>query len=529
MKNKIMILTKKLKVILFCTIIMILVVMIFQNMESKTKMETTTKTTTKTMTAGVYETVSVFDMKTASIKNLTFSSSDKRVSVKKKTYLSNGKKHTAVLACVANNTWKEESSSIIVKYYNANKRKSFNVRIKINFAKEYNRGYSATQLFNKGEKKSFKIDNSVEIDSIHSTFGKYSSSMLGFDTVVYEDSNVCTMKTSEKNKNFTITATNYGYTSGNVFVDFKDGSEYWYQFGIMVPKNDGSIYTESKKVVKGKSVILYFTPPKSGKLSIDIKDNTIVSAKLSEDVKSASASLLLNGLKIGKTDIFLTYHDKGKAIVNKYEINVIETYDMPQVVTLKPKEVKGIYTCSYPITDTSGNPLTGGSMEQITSDSSEVNAVLVDGKMQLSISAEGTYHVNVIFKNIDGSVAQKYTLTIIAENLKYSDEENITFATEAKAKDFFGGTSGKSWWNEEQEYTVEFLKDDVINAIDGTNPWFLIYGDSVDGDATYSIDINRKVIVINDYKQTIELGYRVISKRHIRLTYNGRTLDYFVQ
>lgn len=492
------------------------------------------KASTKTMTAGVFDTISVFDKTSASVKNVTWTSSNKGVNMKKKTYLSAGKKHTVILAFVTNNTGEAQTSKITIKYYDINKKKTYTIKTSIKFIKDYNRGYSKDQTMKQGAKKNFEIKNSAQIKAIHSVFGTYDSSKFMIGSYGEDAQGICTVKTSTKDKKFNVTANKYGRADSIIIVDFMNGEQYWYQFQVSIPEGDGSIYTENKKIVKGQSIILYYAPQAVGKITVKSADETVVSAKLTQNKEVAEEALVLTGLKTGKTKVSVTYDDNGKSIVNKYEINVLDNSPLSKAILLSPTEVDLMYTCSYPMTDSSGNELrmTEGAFRhiEITPNSSEVRVDYYgQDQITLKITAAGLYNVDVKLKNLDGSVVQSFTLAITAGALQYSDYEKIIFAQEEEAKDFFCGTSNKTWINRTHEYLITFSQDDVVRAIEASNPWFIRYGDYAPGEATYSIDINRQVIVVDDFEQTVEIGYEIISKDHIRLTINGQTLDYFAK
>lgn len=517
MKNKWM---KQIKWVICSYMVLLFIMLLSQNYEAKAA--------TKSVTVGTFDTVSIFDMKSSELKNLSVASSKKDVKVKKKTYTDNGVKHTAVLAWAPYSGGDKEEATVTIKYYDIKKRKNVTVKKQTNFVPDYNGGYETEQTIALNADQRYIIRGSAKLKSIYNSLDRYESSMFAPFSGLGDGKEICTVTSSMKNKTFRIFADGYGKMGCYLAAYFINGEITVYKFNITVPSEDGSIFTREMKLVKGESTVLYFTPPESGRLSVQTGEEEIVSAELTENQDTKEAALILTGLNKGKTEVSLVYDTKGKPCINKYIINVVEQSPTTEEVLLTPTEENHSYACSYQLTDSCGNllrVLPGTQHMEVLPDSSEVSVeYYTEDYVTLKFFAPGTYHVEVNLKNLDGSVVQNYMLTVTAGKLDYKDKEEITFTTEADAKAFFCGEAYRIWSS--GEYTISFHDNNVITAIWASNPWFLKSGDYAPGDATYSFDIKQQKIIVKDYDRTLELSYEIITKDHVRLTIEGKTRDF---
>ncbi len=483
---------------------------------------------TKSIKAGNFDTVSVYDMNSSGFQKLALVSSNKEVKVRKKTYTDNGVKHTAVLAWAPYSLGEDETATVTIKYYDTRKRKNVSVKKQVSFLADYNGGYEAEQAIEINSSRTFRMKGTVKLESIYSSLDRYESSMFAPFSGGGDGSESCTVVTSKKDKTFRILADEPGMMGCYVAGYYINGEISVYRFTIIVPSKEGNVFTQELKLVKDRSTVLYFTPAESGRLSVQISDQEIATAKIMENQDTKEAALILTGLKAGETSVNLSYDENGKTITNHYVLQVIEESPVKDEILLTPTEEEQSYSCIYPLTDGSGNLLkaiTGRDYMEIVLDSKEVSVEYYTwDKVNLRVSKPGTYHISVRLKDLEGKTVEEYTLTVTAGELKYSNTEEIIFTNEADAKAYFCGKEYGSWIS--GEYTIGFQKNDVITAIWASNPWFLKSGDYAPGDATYSFDLKQQKIIVKDYDRTIEIPYEVIAKNHVRLTINGKTLDF---
>ncbi len=76
-----------------------------------------------------------------------------------------------------------------------------------------------------------------------------------------------------------------------------------------------------------------------------------------------------------------------------------------------------------------------------------------------------------------------------------------------------------SHWREEY-YALVFDKTGYFSCYDAQagNPWLLLYGDTVEGTASYSVDVENQAIIVEDYERTITLHYNIISDTAMQIT-----------
>lgn len=480
------------------------------------------------ITAGNMDTVSIFDMKSAGLKNLSVASSSKNVKVKKKTYTDNKIKHTVVLAWAPYSLGEDETATVTIKYYDIKKRKTVSIKKQVSFLADYNGGYKKSYTMAPNVSQNFTIRGGAKIKDAYSSLYRYESSWLAPFSGGGDGEEICTITFNKLKKAFAVRTNGYGMAECYVAVSFINGEQHVYRFHVIVPEEDGSIFTRDMKLVKDQSTVLYFTPPESGRLRVQTAEEGIVSAEITENKNTKEAVLVLKGLKEGSTEVSLIYDAEGESLVNKYRINVISQSPLAETIHLTPTEEKDGFHCIDQLRDSSGNLLkatVGTQYIEIVPDSPEVSVSSLDWDyFDLEFSQPGTYHIAVKLKNLEGKTVEDYVLTVVAGTLNYSDNEEIAFSSEAEAKTFFCGDSYQSWYS--GEYSISFSKGDVISSIQGSNPWLFKSGDYAPGDAVYSFDTKQHKIIVKDYDRTIEIVYEIISKKHVRLTIEGRTRDF---
>lgn len=512
---------KKITRIVFGCMLILIMTVLFQRQEANAA--------AGSITAGNQDTVSVFDMKSSNLKDLTIASSNKNVKVKKKTYTDGGVKHTAVLAWAPYSYGEDATATVTVKYYDNKKKNTVSIKKKVNFLADYNGGYKTEQKLALNGSKKFLIPGSTKITNIYTSLYKYDSSMFAPFSGGGDGEEICFVNSSKKNRTVNIITDGYGMAECYIYVSFINGEYLVYHFNVIVQREDGGIFTKELKLAKDKSTVLYFAPPKSKRLSVKTDKEGIVLAKIMENQDMKEAALVLTGLKEGKTEVSLVYDADGKALVNKYIIRVVEQSPVEDEIRLTPKEEERSYSCIYQLTDSSGNLLkatTGTQYMEIVPDSPEVSVNSADWDyFDIGFSRSGTYHIAVRLKDLEGKTVEEYVQTIIADELKYSDQKDLSFSSEEEAKAYFCGENYRSWRS--GEYSISFYKKGIITSLEDSNPWLFISGDFVPGDATYSIDIKQKKIIVKDYDRIVQIAYEIISKDHVRLMIDGRTRDFF--
>lgn len=507
------------KILLGCLLILIMTVLLQKN---------EVKAATDYITAGDLDTVSVFDMKSSSLKELSIASSNKDVKVKKKIYTDKGVKHTAVLAWAPYSMGEDETATITLRYYDIKNKKTVSVKKKVRFLADYNGGYASRQKLATVGRKVFTIGGSAKLQSVNCSLDRYESSMFAPFSGGGDGEEFCSITSSKARKTFTIHTFGYGMGSCYVAASFINGEYKVYRFDIIVPEKDGTVYTRKLKLTKDKSTVLYFSELESGGLSVHTTEEGIISTEITENKTTKEATLILKGLKEGRTEVELKYNAKGIALVNKYIIHVVDPSPVEKEIRLTPKEVDQSYSCIYQLTDSSGNLLkatTGTQYMEISPDSPEVRINSADWDyFDLEFSRPGTYHITVRIKDLEDKTVEKYGLTILAGELSFSDYETITLSSEAEAKAYFCGEEYRSWSS--GECKLGFHDNGVITSYWDSNPWLFKSGDYVPGDATYSFDIEQQKIIIKDYDITMEIMYEIISEKHVRLTIKGRTWDF---
>lgn len=511
---------RKIKQILWGCLLVLIITVFLQKNE--------VKAATDSITAGDMDTVSVFDIKSSSLKNLSIASSNKDVKVKKKTYTDNGVKHTAVLAWAPYSMGEDETATITLQYYDIKKKKTVFVKKKVRFLAGYNGGYASQQKLSATGKKEFSIQGSAKLQSVYSSLNRYESSMFAPFSGGGDGEEFCGITSSKAKKTFTIHTYGYGMGSCYVAASFINGEYKVYRFDIIAPEKDGSVYTRELMINKDKSTVLYFSQLESGGLSVQTTEKGIISTEITENQATKEAALILKGLKEGRTEVKLKYNAKGLTLVNTYIVHVVEPSPDEKEIRLTPKEVNHSYSCIYQLTDSSGNLLkatAGTQYMEIIPDSPQVRVSSDDWDyFDIAFSRAGNYHIAVKLKDPEGRTIEEYELTIIAGELSFSDYERITFFSEAEAKAFFCGEKNRSWSS--GEYKLGFHDNGVITSYWDSDPWLFKSGDYAPGDATYSFDIEQQKILIKDYDVTIEIMYEIISEKHVRLTIKGKTWDF---
>ncbi|MBH1941739.1 hypothetical protein I5677_12625 [Mobilitalea sibirica] len=100
------------------------------------------------------------------------------------------------------------------------------------------------------------------------------------------------------------------------------------------------------------------------------------------------------------------------------------------------------------------------------------------------------------------------------EKYNYSNEEMIDFLCYNK--------KGYSYWSE-TNYAMVFDKSGYFSAYDAAagNPWILRYGDTADGTASYTIDSENQLIIVEDYQRTITIHYKILTSFEIEIKLEG--------
>ena len=511
---------KNIKQIVFGCLLLLIMAVLSQRHEAEAA--------TGSITAGHQDTVSVYDMKSSNLKNLSIASSNKEVKVKKKTYTDNGVKHTAVLAWAPYSYGEDESATITIRYYDTKKKKTVSIKKQVQFLASYNGGYKSEYKLATNSSKVFTIRSSAKLDSVYSSADRYESSMFAPYSGGGDGEEICSITSNKSKKTFTIRTDGFGMSDCYIAAYFINGECTVYRFDIIVPNKDGSVYTRELKLAKDKSTVLYFTQMESGCLNVETTEEGIVSTEITENQDTKEAALTLKGLKKGKTEVNLIYNAKGRTLINKYIIQVVNQSPVEEEIHLTPKEVDHTYTCIYQLTDTSGNLLkatAGTQYMEFIPDSPQVNISSDDWDyFDIAFSIAGTYHIAVKLKDLEGKTVEEYGLTFVTGELRCIDAEEITFSSEADAKAYFCGGKYKSW--NSGEYTIGFGDNNVTNSHWDGDPWLYKSGDYAPGNATYSIDIEQKKIIVKDYDVTLEIGYEVLSKNHVRLIIKGKTWDF---
>lgn len=517
---KSLVLVRNIRKIVFGCLLILIMTVLFQNNEGKAA--------TGTITAGDLDTVSVFDMKSSNLKNLSIASSNKDVKVKKKTYTDNGVKHTAVLASAPYSYGEDESATITMKYYDTKKKKTVSIKKQVKFLAGYNKGYESEYKLALNSIKVFTVRGSAKLESIYSSSEQYESSMFAPFSGGGDGEKICSITSNSSKKTFSIRTNGYGMSNCYVEAYFINGECTVYSFDIIVPRKDGSVYTRELKLAKDKSTVLYFTQIESGCLSVEMTEEGFVSTEITENQDTEEAALTLKGLKEGKTEVSLIYNAKGRTLINKYSIQVVNQSPVEEEIHLTPTEVDHRYSCVTLLTDSSGNLLkatAGTQYMEIVPDSSQVSISSDDWDyFDIAFSRAGTYHIAVKLKDLEGKTVEEYGLTFITGELSYSDAEEITFSSEADAKAFFSGGKYRSWSS--GEYTLGFHDNNVIISYWDGDPWLLKSGDYAPGNATYSFDIEQQKIIVKDYDVTFDIKYEIISKKHVILTIKGKAWDF---
>jgi hypothetical protein len=511
---------KNIKQIVFGCLFLLIMAVLSQRYEAEAA--------TGSITAGHQDTVSVYDMKSSNLKNLSVASSNKKVKVKKKTYTDNGVKHTAVLAWAPYSYGEDESATITIRYYDIQKKKTVSVKKQVQFLANYNGGYQSEYKLATNSSKVFTIRGSAKLNGVYSSIDRYESSMFAPYSGGADGEEICSITSNKSKKTFTVHTNGFGMSDCYVAAYFINGECTIYRFNVIASSQDDIVYARKLKLVKGKATVLYFHQIESGCLSVEMTKEGIVSTEITEDQDNKEVALTLKGLKEGKTEVNLIYNAKGRTLINQYIVQVVNQSPAEEEIHLTPKEVDHTYTCIYQLTDSSGNLIKANANTQFTEfipDSPEVKISSDESySYYIAFSTAGTYHIKVKLKDLEGKTVDEYELKFITDELRCIDAEEITFSSEADAKAFFCGGKYRSWSS--GEYTIGFGDDDeTISYWDG-DPWLYKSGDSVPGNATYSIDIKQKKIIVKDYDVTLEIGYEVLSKNHVRLIINGKTWDF---
>lgn len=107
------------------------------------------------------------------------------------------------------------------------------------------------------------------------------------------------------------------------------------------------------------------------------------------------------------------------------------------------------------------------------------------------------------------------------EKYNYSKEEMIDLLS-------YDDENETSNWSE-NNYVMLFNKSGYFSAYDAGagNPWLLLYGDTVEGNASYTIDAEKHLILVEDYKRTIKIHYTILSSFEIKMTLDESNISYY--
>ena len=107
------------------------------------------------------------------------------------------------------------------------------------------------------------------------------------------------------------------------------------------------------------------------------------------------------------------------------------------------------------------------------------------------------------------------------DKYNYSKEEMIDFLS-------YDDENETSNWSE-NNYVMLFNKSGYFSAYDAGagNPWLLLYGDTVEGNASYTIDAEKHLILVEDYKRTIKIHYTILSSFEIKMTLEESNISYY--
>jgi hypothetical protein len=152
----------------------------------------------------------------------------------------------------------------------------------------------------------------------------------------------------------------------------------------------------------------------------------------------------------------------------------------------------------------------------LDSSKSEGNKIPYKGKVIFDVIDGKVREISVLRANKDplGTVNKNDILNTTdneSDRYNYSEEEMINFLC-------YNGDKYSSW--SEVNYVMTFNKKGHFTCYDAGagNPWFLKYGDTVEGEASYTIDAKNKLILVEDYDRTINIHYNIVSSFEIDIT-----------
>lgn len=85
-----------------------------------------------------------------------------------------------------------------------------------------------------------------------------------------------------------------------------------------------------------------------------------------------------------------------------------------------------------------------------------------------------------------------------------------------------------NYW-QESNYAMIFANDGSYHAYDAAagNPWLLLYGDMVDGEASFTVEAKKNQIIIHDYERTITLHYTIGSSFELIIRIDDNPKEYY--
>ncbi len=121
-------------------------------------------------------------------------------------------------------------------------------------------------------------------------------------------------------------------------------------------------------------------------------------------------------------------------------------------------------------------------------------------------------------KDLDSVSNEKEDLKTVSnekeDTYNYTKEEMIQFLC-------YNNGDYSNWY--ESDYVLVFQKDGIFSCYDASagNPWLLQYGDTVEGNASYSVDTKNNQIVVKDYDKDIIMNYTIVSNNEIEVKIEG--------
>jgi hypothetical protein len=223
-------------------------------------------------------------------------------------------------------------------------------------------------------------------------------------------------------------------------------------------------------------------------------------------LKKGITATLSGNVKVGSTEQELL-----KALEKypyaKYSRHQLENF--LQVYTYLDGEVRSRYE-AYVFTE----PLSDVSKQQAYI--GKISYDIVDGIVkEISFS-----HLN------RGELGSVNSLDIISPS--DSNENPFSFTNE-EFIDFLCYSDKEYHYWQELNNVMIFKKNGYFNAYDAGagNPWLLLYGDTVDGEASFTVDTTKNLIIVQDYERVINLHYTILSSFEMKIRVEGEKQDYY--